>query len=426
MDFAVEIYNVSKIYEPGIYFKQNLADIITNNKQPTSKKIVALDNVSINIPKGKITAIIGDNGSGKSTLLKIIGGITEPTSGTVRVNGTIASILEVGTGFHPDLSGRENIYFSAEMLGMSSTKVKMLESEIISFSELEEYIDIPVKFYSSGMFMRLAFSVISFLNADIILLDEVFAVGDTAFQKKCERRMKDLISMNKSILLVSHEISNVSQICNFFIRMDKGEIVEMGEQMSVVNNYLTDRLSGASVQARNDAFTNLNSYSISKKNEFSVSVENIKNDFIGRKVDVNILTSNGVPHKIYTTDEFFIDVTYENKGYVPIHPVIIFSYQLGSFSVACNSKFAYEDLNPMFIKKGLTALRCIIPANLLNNGIFGLSLFLVKKNGLDVLFLENILVVKISYDKINFSQYSDNGQIKSPVKPRLIWNKIIK
>jgi ABC-type polysaccharide/polyol phosphate transport system ATPase subunit len=426
MEYAIEIYNLVKVYEPGIYFKQNVADILSGAKRPSRKQIVALNNVSINIPKGKITGIIGDNGSGKSTLLKIIGGITAPSSGTVKVNGTIASILEVGTGFHPDLTGRENIYFSAEMLGMSSKTVKLLESEIIDFSELEEYIDMQVKYYSSGMFMRLAFSVISHLNADIILLDEVFSVGDTAFQKKCERKLKELIYMNKSILFVSHEIGNVAQICNYFVRMEKGNVIAVGDQKSVINNYLTEKLSGLSVQEKeNNNLNNLTRprYLIKNINSFYVNVSNLNIDPLGNEIELRVTTGRDTPEIIYSHDNIYLDISYEQNTMKAIHPVIILSYQLSSFSVVCNSKFSKKKLTDIFTKNKVN-LRCKIPANFLNNGLFGVTIYFLDQNRNEILYLENIMTLQVNHDNKNDVEHVESGAVMAPLKPQLEWEEI--
>lgn len=204
--------------------------------------IWALKDVSFTVDQGEVVGIIGRNGAGKSTLLKIMSRVTAPTSGQVRVKGRIASLLEVGTGFHPELTGRENIYLNGAILGMSRTEVDHKFDEIMAFAELEQFIDTPVKRYSSGMYVRLAFAVAAHLEPEILMVDEVLAVGDAAFQKKCLGRMKDVARGGKTVLFVSHNMGMIRSLCSRGILLLSGNIAMDSKADDVVSHYLTHTL----------------------------------------------------------------------------------------------------------------------------------------------------------------------------------------
>jgi len=199
----------------------------------------ALKNVSFDIKEGEVCGIIGRNGAGKSTLLKILSRIIRPTCGIVRGEGKISSLLEVGTGFHPELTGRENIYISGSMLGMKKKEIQSQFDEIVEFSGIKQFIDTPVKRYSSGMYVRLAFGVAAHLDPDILIVDEVLAVGDAEFQKKCLGKMKDVSTQKgRTIIFVSHNMQAITNLCSKAIWLQKGSITASGETQSVVNRYL--------------------------------------------------------------------------------------------------------------------------------------------------------------------------------------------
>lgn len=202
--------------------------------------VAALDNVSFKVEKGTTFGVIGENGSGKSTLLKVITGITKPTSGSVRVDGKISALIELGAGFHPEISGRENVFINGIMLGLSKKEITEKFENIVRFAELEEFIDAPVKTYSSGMHMRLGFSIAINVNPDILLIDEVLAVGDASFVPKCLDRIDDFRRRKKTILFVSHDLSTVEKICDRVIWLKHGKIQTMGEPKRVVDAYIQD------------------------------------------------------------------------------------------------------------------------------------------------------------------------------------------
>ena len=212
---------------------------LTKFKNAEEKDAIwALKDVSFEVTEGEVLGIIGRNGSGKSTLLKILSRITEPTSGFAEIHGRISSLLEVGTGFHPELTGRENIFLSGGILGMRKREIERKFDDIVSFSEIGKYIDTPVKRYSSGMYVRLAFAVAAHLEPDILLIDEVLAVGDAEFQKKCLGKMQNLAGSGRTVLFVSHNMAAIKNLCQRTILLDKGDIVEDGATDRVVKHYL--------------------------------------------------------------------------------------------------------------------------------------------------------------------------------------------
>ena len=222
--------------KPDAYEK--LAEINDRQTKGESKFVWSLKDVNFTVKQGEVFGIIGKNGAGKSTLLKLLSKITKPTQGSIKIGGRIASLLEVGTGFHPDLSGRDNIYLNGAILGMRKHEITARLDEIVDFSGIERYIDTPVKRYSSGMFVRLAFAVAAHLEPDILILDEVLAVGDAEFQKKCLDKMKD-VSQNygRTVLFVSHNVAAVKQLCNKAMLLENGTVKHIGSVASTLEIY---------------------------------------------------------------------------------------------------------------------------------------------------------------------------------------------
>jgi lipopolysaccharide transport system ATP-binding protein len=206
--------------------------------QESEEQIWALKDVSFEVKEGEVVGIIGRNGAGKSTLLKILSRVTAPTSGEVRVKGRIASLLEVGTGFHPELTGRENIFLNGAILGMTKAEIRSKFDEIVAFSEIEKFIDTPVKRYSSGMYVRLAFAVAAHLDPEILIVDEVLAVGDAAFQKKCLGKMGEVARVGRTVLFVSHNMAAVTQLCSRALWLNNGTCSLAGHTADVVQKYL--------------------------------------------------------------------------------------------------------------------------------------------------------------------------------------------
>ncbi len=202
--------------------------------------VLALDDVSLKVEKGKTVGLIGENGSGKSTLLKVVSGIAKPSAGTVKVNGKVSALIELGAGFHPEITGRENVFINGIMLGLSKKEITDRFDEIVRFAELEDFIDAPVKTYSSGMYMRLGFSVAINVNPDVLLIDEVLAVGDASFVPKCLDRIDDFRRRKKTILFVSHDLATVEKICDRVAWLKNGKIKALGEPKRIIDLYLQD------------------------------------------------------------------------------------------------------------------------------------------------------------------------------------------
>ncbi len=249
-DTAVSVTGLSKRYRLGTTHAQDgsLAGALARGlrhlagRRPappqSNDTLWALRDVSFEIKKGEVFGVIGTNGSGKSTLLKILSRVTEPTKGRAIINGRFCGLLEVGTGFHPELTGRDNVFMSGAILGMKRQEIAKKFDEIVAFAEVEQFIDTPVKHYSSGMYVRLGFSVLAHMDPDILIVDEVLAVGDVRFQKKCMGKMEDVGHHGRTVILVSHDMPAITRMCSRAILLNKGEVVQAGPAHDVVNHYL--------------------------------------------------------------------------------------------------------------------------------------------------------------------------------------------
>jgi ABC-2 type transport system ATP-binding protein/lipopolysaccharide transport system ATP-binding protein len=241
MNSAVSVQHVTKSFKLQEEHYSTIRELFLKSlffwKRKQIKPLVALDDISFEVPRGQTLGIIGDNGSGKSTLLKLILGITPPTTGSIQVNGKIAALLELGAGFHPDLTGRENIYLNGSILGITKKMLDEKMEEIIDFAELRPFIDSPIKHYSSGMFVRLGFSIAVHVNPDVLLVDEVLAVGDGAFQQKCIEKIKEFQRDGKTIILVSHDLGMVEKTCQRAILVKNGHILMDDKAKATVKVY---------------------------------------------------------------------------------------------------------------------------------------------------------------------------------------------
>jgi lipopolysaccharide transport system ATP-binding protein len=257
---AIEIERLSKRYRigSGVFRYGRLTESLWNGitrpfrRRPddhaAADHIWALDDVSLDIEEGVALGVIGLNGAGKSTLLKVISRITPPTRGEVRLHGRVGSLLEVGTGFHPELSGRDNIFLNGAVLGMRKHEITAKFDEIVSFAGVERFIDTPVKRYSSGMYVRLAFAVAAHLETEILVVDEVLAVGDVNFQRKCLGKMREVASGGRTVLFVSHQLAAISRLCTSAIWLEQGKVRARGHPNEVVAGYLRPEIGGAAVR----------------------------------------------------------------------------------------------------------------------------------------------------------------------------------
>ena len=261
-DIAIHVENLGKRYRIGerqrykalrdtfsnaLYAPYHAAVSLFNGQQSTAAREIAdnhfwsLKDVSFDVKQGEAVGVIGRNGAGKSTLLKILSRITKPTEGYIKIHGRVGSLLEVGTGFHPELTGRENTYLNGAIIGMRKKEIDRKFDEIVAFAEIEKFIDTPVKFYSSGMYIRLAFAVAAHLEPEILLVDEVLAVGDAAFQKKCMKKMGKVAKEGRTVLLVSHNMVAIESLCGRALLLDHGKLNLAGETSEVLQNYLTSQ-----------------------------------------------------------------------------------------------------------------------------------------------------------------------------------------
>ena len=263
---VIHVENLSKLYRIGERDQYGaLRDVLSNaaaapwrrlrsagqapagNRQKSADQdLWALRDVSFEIQRGEIVGIIGHNGAGKSTLLKILSRITKPSTGHARIRGRVGSLLEVGTGFHPELTGRENIFMNGAILGMGKAEIDRKFDEIVAFAEMAEFIDTPVKRYSSGMYMRLAFAVAAHLETEIVMVDEVLAVGDAAFQKKCLGKMGDVVNEGRTVLFVSHNMNAIQRLCPRSMLLERGRLAALGDTASILRRYLPESRRGES------------------------------------------------------------------------------------------------------------------------------------------------------------------------------------
>src|SRR5216683_475521 len=246
-DIAIRATGLTKQYRVGArrQYAQRLSDLFSRRRGGGSdSEFRALDDVSFEITHGEIVGIIGGNGAGKSTLLKVLSRVVRPSAGSAEIHGRLASLLEVGTGFHPDLTGRENIYMSGIILGMTRTEVARRFDEILAFAGVERFLDTPIKWYSSGMQTRLGFAVAPHLEPEILLIDEVLAVGDADFQRKCLGKMKEVAVGGRTVLFISHDMDSVQTLCSHAIWLDKGRVrADSADVRRVTNEYLSQGLS---------------------------------------------------------------------------------------------------------------------------------------------------------------------------------------
>ena len=333
---AVVVDNISKYYDLGVIGTGTISRDINrwwarvrgnpdpyaiigeaDNGDSSRESIWALRDVSFKVEKGEALGIIGQNGAGKSTLLKILSQITAPTSGEVRIKGRIGSLLEVGTGFHPELTGRENVFLNGAILGMSRTEVKRKFDEIVDFSGIEKFIDTPVKRYSSGMYVRLAFAVAAHLEPEILIVDEVLAVGDAAFQKKCLGKMGEVAGGGRTVLFVSHNMIAVQTLCKKCILLENGKLVQAGDASKITQLYLEDNENLGIIKTQSN---NLIWKGVGRK-EFNIDDNVLVNLFFGtmdqafRGVQVDIAVANPAGQKIIRLQSNLVSQGFEwQKG----------------------------------------------------------------------------------------------------------------
>lgn len=359
--------------------------------------IWALKDVSFDLKNGDALGIIGSNGSGKSTLLKIISRITAPTKGYVRGKGTVSSILEIGTGFHPELSGRENIFMSGYALGMTRDEIRTKFDEIVAFSGIEKFIDTPVKRYSSGMYVRLAFSVAAHLEPDILIIDEVLAVGDVEFQKKCMGKMQDVShEKGRTILFVSHNMTAINNLCSKAIWLEKGRVQKNGQAKEVVKSYLEKFAKPNLPKEWNEPLAAPGNDLIRLK---KTRVEANEQSFISVATPVKISCEFWC-----FAEGFSINVNVKLDGE---HGECVFN--LGSSSVQA--------------QRSVMQLDVVIPARLLNNQTYSVSLTVVKNHSEPIFEFSNCLSLDVQDERQNMNYF---GAWPGVIRPTINNNLRIK
>lgn len=316
--------------------------------QVEGKSFWALRGVDLEVEAGSVLGIIGKNGAGKSTLLKVLSRVTAPTRGQIRIKGRVASLLEVGTGFHPELTGRENVFLNGAILGMSQNEIKRNLDAIVDFSGVEQHIDTPVKRYSSGMYVRLAFAVAAHLESELLIVDEVLAVGDFEFQQKCIGKMHDVSQRGRTVLFVSHNMAVLQKLCPNAILIDKGQVVKKGKSSDVVQHYLGTKTQQGGWRTWN--------WKDSEKSHIGAFIP----------LSLRILTENGeVSDRINSKQSFSIEIEYEVIDNVS-------NLKIGvTLSTGANERFcvAWDD-EDVDRKPGRYVSRCEFPANLFSHGGF--------------------------------------------------------
>ena len=362
----------------------------------------ALRDVSFEVGRGECLAIIGRNGAGKSTLLKILSRITEPTRGRVELFGRVGSLLEVGTGFHPELTGRENIFLNGAVLGMKRFEIAVKFDEIVAFAEIEKFLDTPVKHYSSGMYMRLAFAVAAHLEPEVLLVDEVLAVGDAEFQAKCLGKMGAVASQGRTVLFVSHNMAAVQTLCKRAIWLEEGRILEEGDSNNVVRNYL-----------------HTNSSSAGSERSWNNDETAAGNEKVGIR-SVRVRPVNGSAGDAITIQTpFVLEFEYWNR--VPGARLNLSLHLYNEQGITVFNSFPVRE--PVWhgrpFPNGLFRSSCYIPGNLLNEGVHRVLLLVVEDQGIVIFSMDDALVFNV-VDSVE-RRGDWHGKWEGAVRPDLEW-----
>lgn len=421
-DIAISVDNVSKMYRLGEVGTGTLSHDLNRwwhkvrgkddpylrlgeeNKRDTTggNYVWALKDVSFDVPKGEVLGIIGKNGAGKSTLLKLLSRVTAPTTGSIKARGRIASLLEVGTGFHPELTGRENIFLNGAILGMTRPEIKKKFDEIVDFSGVERYVDTPVKRYSSGMYVRLAFAVAAFLEPEILIVDEVLAVGDAEFQKKCLGRMKDVsVNDGRTVLFVSHNMGAIKNLCQNTLLMKHGRVECLEETPTAIERYLSS----------DSDIDRCMVYDKEKRpGDNSVKLNYIK-----------VLDSDGTIEKMLTTDtDIYVEISYEVLNDIKDLRVAVSLLGFDGEHIFITSDFKYQN-DSRIREAGTYISRLKIPAKFLNLSKYYISVDLEVPT---VKSIVKSVLVAFNVDQLIYNELGIMISAKPPgqIHPVLDWN----
>ncbi len=373
-----------------------------HNINAETNSFLALKDINFEVKAGERLGIIGKNGAGKSTLLKILSKITSPTKGNVKIRGRVGSLLEVGTGFHPELTGRENIYLNGAILGMRRKEIDTKLDEIVDFSGIEKHLDTPVKRYSSGMNVRLGFAVAAHLEPEILVIDEVLAVGDIAFQKKCLGKMSEVSKEGRTILFVSHNLASVTNLCNKGIVLDKGASIYEGDASSATAFYT------------NQMMTRPDEVEIS-----DVDIQSNKVTFISAR----IVDKDGQPSSsVNIHDHFTVEMRYAVGEGVSGVPLPVYHFKTADEVHA----FVVSPGNLKPVATGIYISICKVPGNLLNDGVYNITLDMVEHQKVSTVYhysQVNYLNVTVQDSIIdNPNRYNYGGPIPGVMRPILDWD----
>jgi ABC-type polysaccharide/polyol phosphate transport system ATPase subunit len=372
-------------------------------------EIIALNDVNFDLNRGEIFGVIGRNGSGKSTLLKVLSKITGVTDGEIQYSGTLKSIIEIGTGFHADLSGKENVKLNAQLLGIPWKEFMLVYDDLVEFSGLEDFMNMPVKHYSSGMYLRLAFSIAFYSEIDILLLDEVLAVGDAAFRRKCYHKIRDLRDAGTAIILVSHQMEPVVAFCDRCMWIDNGRIQTIGTPMDVIEDYL-ETTENQSDKIRGEWIENKNDLSV-------VDYSNLKNSLLNIH-SISVFGAGKVKDEsIFTSDDIIIQMDCEKLIDDHSFEIVYTLFNLDNVRVLTDSIRLRPDYSSAEMPKGNYRVNCVIPSNLLNRGVYNVSVSITKSGEY---LVEYVGVFRF---KVHVNDSDVYGiEISSVIRPRLNWD----
>jgi lipopolysaccharide transport system ATP-binding protein len=392
-DIILKVEDVSKVYHLNQKFQASVKDVFSSRTKVANSTYTALKDISFELRKGESLGIFGANGAGKSTMLRILSGITKPSTGVVDIFGRSLSILEIGTGFHPDLTGKENIFSNGEILGMERSAIESKLDEIIAFSELAEYINEPVKNYSSGMYLRLAFSVIAFLDADLMLFDETMSVGDLSFRKKCRDKIESLLKAGKSMIVVSHNMNEIISLCNKFMHLEGGQIKAISDNYEILAQYMDSSINPQK---------NLTGVATFSSDQNSLVVNDFSGFNIPASVEITSITllptgaAQPFTDPLFRDNELQLTVEYIKKENGPVLDVSFTVLDgMGSIVLVCSPIGTGHSSG--FEGTGKCRVMCTIPKNLFNQGLFYLNLYFTRnKRSIEVSMLR-LLTFQINF-----------------------------
>lgn len=402
----IEINSVTKEYRLGqmTNLKESALNFFNRMRGKAFfnvQKFKALDDITFKVESGEVVGIIGTNGAGKSTMLKILARVITPTKGKARVNGSVAPLIEVGAGLHPELTGRENIYLNGSILGISRQIIRKKFDEIVEFAELEEFINTPVKRYSSGMTIRLGFSIATAVDSDILIVDEVLAVGDLAFQRKCFDRMEELIKKRgKTVLIVSHNIRQIERICSRVILLDRGSILMNGDPGSVCNMFYVRSNSKVLEYA-----VNSQKHRMPIESSGEVEVKDITLFNGNKNIPVNSF-------KMY--EPMRIGIHFYANVDVPSAEIIIGFHTTDFVYIASASSSILS--GPKDIKKGENYIEFALDSIPLNPGVYCIRLGINDEYSRRIWYGENMTTFKVDASDINKTKHSTLGLVELPFK----------